>query len=73
MALPLVPVEAHETVQANFNVIAREWEGEPSYRGSGDPNGVVTGGPGAMYVDVSTGKRWVHEAATTTNTSWIVK
>jgi hypothetical protein len=72
MGLSLVAVNADQTVQDNFNEIARQWP-DTLFRGSGDPNGAVTGGPGAVYVDVATGRRWFHEAPTTDNTNWVLK
>lgn len=71
MRLP--PVNADVTVQQAFDIIEREWPLEPTYRGEGDPNGTVRGGPGAEYIDLSTGLRWTHEAAARSDTDWNVK
>ncbi len=41
--------------------------------GTGDPNGAVTGGPGALYVNQADGRLWVHESAAVSDTGWVVK
>lgn len=73
MSLALQSVKADPTVQQNFDKIARDWPPEPTYRGSGDPNGVVTAGPGAQYVNLADGKLWVHESASVSSAGWVVK
>lgn len=67
------PVQAHETVQQAFDIIEKAWPAEDTYRGEGDPNGVVTGGPGAEYIDLLTGLHWFHETPVRSSTSWVVK
>lgn len=63
-------VDADPAVQQNFEEIARRWPPEPIYRGTGSPAGVVTAGPGAFYIDLSTGRLWVHEATTVSSAGW---
>jgi hypothetical protein len=71
MALPinLVPVPEPST-QSNFDEIKRQWPVEP-FRGSGSPEGVITGGPGATYVDTATGTTWVRHASGSGSTGWV--
>lgn len=58
--------------QQNFDAIVLAWP-QPEYRGTGSPAGVITAGPGAQYIDLSTGKRWTHEATIISNAGWVVK
>lgn len=71
-SLPPLQLAGDPAVQQNFDAILRAWEPEPVYRGSGSPAGVVTAGPGAEYIDLSTGRRWTHVATTTSATGWVV-
>jgi hypothetical protein len=44
--------------------------------GNGDPNGVVTASPGALYTNTAGGANltlWVKESGTATNTGWVAK
>lgn len=70
----LAPLQRVSDVAAmqNFDQIARAWPPEPTYTGTGSPNGVVTGGPGAEYTDLATGARWTHVSATVSNTGWVL-
>lgn len=63
--MPMLPLQAVQdpAVQQNFDAIQRAWDTEPIYRGTGSPEGVVTGGPGASYVDTATGVQWIHLGA----------
>lgn len=36
-----------------------------------DPNGAVTGAPGATYINTATQTFWVQESAVTANTGWV--
>lgn len=69
---PLQIVGDRATMQ-NFDTIIRAWPAEPTYTGTGTPNGVVTGGPGAEYTDLATGARWIHVASTVSNTGWVLQ
>ena len=42
-----------------------------NFSGTGDPNGTVTAGPGAIYVDVSNGDRWHKTGVNTGDTGWV--
>lgn len=57
----------------NFDEIQKQWPPEPTYRGTGVPNGAVTAGPGAQYINLATGQLWVHEAAVVSNLNWVLK
>lgn len=57
-------------VQQNFDAVYKAWPNEPTYAGTGSPEGVVTGGPGALYIDYATGQVYVHRAGTVGTTGW---
>ena len=57
--------------QQNFNEIMRKWP--VPLMGKGSPNTVVLAGPGATYVDLLTGKLWVHEDPAVSKINWAVK
>lgn len=70
-SLPPLQLVADPFVQQNFDALSRAWPSDPLYQiTSGSPNGVVTGGPGALAVDLSTGTVYIHKAATVSNTGW---
>jgi hypothetical protein len=73
MTFSLPPVDANDSVRRAFDEIEAQWAAESTYRGHGDPTGVVTAGPGAQYIDVDTGKLWIHEATTSSSAGWAVK
>ncbi len=73
MSLRLPAVDADWTVQQAFDEIAREWPVQRDYRGTGDPNGVVTAGPGARYVNLVDGLTWFHDDPAISDTNWNVK
>lgn len=58
--------------QHNFDQLFLAWPPEPTYYGTGSPNTAVTAGPGALYVDIATGKIYVHESSTPSNTGWVL-
>ena len=41
--------------------------------GTGSPEGVVTGSPGRLYVDVSSNDLWVKVTGTSTTNGWVNK
>lgn len=72
MTVRLLPV-ADGATHANFEEIERAWPAEPTYRYGGDPNGNVTAGPGALCIDMTTGRLWVHEDTVESSANWMVK
>jgi hypothetical protein len=71
MRLP--PVDANDSIRRAFDEVEAQLPPEPIYRGHGDPTGVVTAGPGAQYIDVDTGKLWIHEDTLSSTAGWAVK
>ncbi len=65
--------DASDQVRRNFERIQQQWPPEPTYRGTGSPAGVITAGPGAIYVDLATGKIWVRESTGIGNVGWVMK
>lgn len=57
-------------------VLVRQLQSKVPARGSGDPNGVVTGSPGDTYVSTAGGAGttfYVKESGVDTDTGWVAK
>lgn len=62
-------------VQSNFETLSRDL-GFEDFIGSGNPNGVVTASPGAIYRNRAGGANttlWIKESGVGTSTGWVAK
>lgn len=78
MPLTLPTVQAHESVQYAFDLIAMAWFDLRGllFIGTGDPNGTITASPPALYLNRSGGAGttlYVKESGAATNTGWVGK
>ncbi len=74
-AVAAAVMEHAQQVQRNFDRISAAWPQQP-FTGTGDPNGIVTASPGAMYLNYAGGAGttlYVKESGVGTNTGWVGK